>query len=807
MGTDAADINNDGYIDLFTLDMLPEENKEQKLVAGPHNYAKFKQLETRGFYYQTTRNMLQLNNQGRYFTEIGQFAGVFNTNWSWSSLLCDFDNDGLKDLFITNGYGKNNTHMDVLMLLVEDAQIMQRGGQGLKDMEVVDQIPATILKNYMFRNNGDLTFDNVRKTWGFDDLTLSNGSAYADLDNDGDMDLVINNINDYAFVYRNNAETITGNHYLKINLEGSGLNTYGIGARVDIWCGKEQFTQEFMPSRGYMSSVDYGLLFGLGKAEKIDSLKVIWPDLRQQVITGVDVDQTITLNSKDAIDIRLDYPEKAPEFFRSANNKPRLNYRHRENDFLDFDRQPLLPYLLSTQGPYIAKGDINDDGLEDVFIGGASGFAGQLFIQDEDGTFEPKKMPCFEEDKKSEDLGILFFDADLDADLDLYVVSGGNSFNPNSTQLQDRLYLNEGKGKFKRADDHLPGMRTSGSSVNGADIDNDGDIDLFVGGRLVPGLYPEAPRSYILENDGRGHFTDVTRAKSSSLVNPGMVTDGLFTDFNGDGLTDLIIVGEWMPVRLFRNTGSTFEELSGQKWMEHSHGWWNRIHPADIDQDGDMDYILGNLGLNSQFKASKKEPVTLFVNDFDNNGTQDPVTCTFISGKNYPIYSKHDLTEQLKDIEVKYPTFTAYANQTVEDIFTKEMLEAGVILEANNFESSILENLGNEQFNLKTLPSEAQFSPVFSIHTEDFNSDGRLDVLLAGNFFGFRMPYGRYDANKGLLLLGNGKGDFESVPNTQSGLFIEGEVKDIAHLHAADGKDYMIFTVNSDVVQVYEYNR
>ncbi len=807
MGCDAADINNDGYIDLFTLDMLPEDNLEQKLVEGPHNYEKFKLLETRGFYYQTTRNMLQLNNQGRYFTEIGQYAGIFSTNWSWSPLLCDYDNDGLKDLFISNGYGKNNTHMDVLMLLVEDAMKQRRGEQGMKDMELIDRVPPTILRNYLFRNNGDLTFTNVGADWGFGKETLSNGAAYADLDNDGDMDLIINNINDYAFVYRNNAQKYTKNHHLKIKLTGSGFNTGGIGARVDVSCNDQTYTQEFMPSRGYMSSMDHVLIFGLGQATRVDSLRIIWPDLRVQKLKNIEVDQEITLHNEDAIYEKLPVPTSQPNLFKSFHNDSIHLFKHQENDFNDFKNQPLLPYLLSTQGPLLAKGDVNNDGLEDVFMGGAKGFPGKLYFQRINHTFEQKEMSCFQGDANCEDLGVLFLDVDLDNDLDLYVVSGGNEFSISSPELQDRLYLNNGSGSFSKSKNYLPEMLTSGSCVKTTDMDNDGDPDLFIGGRLTPGLYPIAPRSYILENDGKGHFRDVTQLKNGDLINPGMVTDALWEDLTGDGFSDLILVGEWMAVRMFQNTGSNLNEITNQKWMENSYGWWNRIVSGDFDQDGDPDFVLGNFGLNSQLKASAKEPVSIYAEDFDNNGKLDAVMCNYLNGKNYPIYSKDDLAAQIGEINDKYPDYKSYADQTITDVFPKELLNEAILLKATNFSSSYLENKGNNQFELSSLPFHAQLSPIYAIQTGDFNGDGNLDMILAGNFFGFRIKYGQYDANRGLLLLGDGNGQFKEVPNNHSGLNIQGEVRDITGIKLGSNQDLFIFSVNNDYARLYEMNQ
>ncbi len=805
MGCDAADINNDGFIDLFTLDMLPDGNIEQKLVAGPHNYEKYKLLETRGFYYQTTRNMLQLNNDGKYFTEVGQYAGVFSTNWSWSPPICDFDNDGFKDIFISNGYGKNNTHMDVIMLLVEDAQNQRKGEQAMKDMEFIDQVPATILKNYMFRNNGDLTFSNVSEDWGFDKETLSNGAAYGDLDNDGDMDLVINNINDYAFVYRNNAES-NNNHYLKIKLIGSGLNTGGIGARVDIHCKDQHYTQEFMPSRGYMSSMDHALIFGLGQADRIDKLKITWPDLREQILTDLEVNQTITLKNDDAEIMEKEIKPIQKVFFKQVKDNPPLQYVHQENKYIDFTSQPLVPYLLSTQGPFIAKGDVNNDGLEDLYIGGAKGYSGQLYFQKSNNTFEKQEMGCFQRDAGSEDIGVLFVDVDMDRDLDLYVVSGGNEYSITSPDLQDRLYLNNGLGQFSKSKNSLPKMLVSGSCVKASDMDNDGDMDLFIGGRLAPGLYPIAPRSYILENDGNGRFYDVTKEKNNELLNPGMVTDALWSDFNGDSLPDLILIGEWMSIRLFQNTGDKFIEITGQPWMDHSNGWWNRIYAGDFDNDGDDDYVIGNLGLNSLYKASIDEPVKIYANDFDNNGSLDPILCTYNNGDLYPIYPRDDLMSQITDIANKYPDYKSYADQSITDMYSKTVLQEALVLLANNFSTSFLKNNGNNQFELSALPINAQFSPVYAINSGDYNKDGNPDLILSGNFFGFRIDHGRQDANKGLLLLGDGKGHFEEIPNIQSGLFINGEVKDIATVQLAPENSLLIFSINNDEIQLYKLN-
>jgi len=803
MGCDAADVNNDGYIDLFTLDMLPEDHYEQKLVEGPDNYERLSIREKVGFYYQTTRNMLQLNSGGTHFTEVGQYAGPFATNWSWSPLLCDFDRDGFKDLFISNGYGKNVTHMDILDKSVEFSMQRQAGEPGMDVMEFLALIPETVLSNYMYKNQGDLTFGNVGEEWGFTHPTLSNGAVYADLDDDGDMDLVISNVNDFAHVYRNNSERLNTNHYLKIKLEGSGKNTRGIGARIDVYCGEAVFTQEAYPSRGYMSSVDNDLIFGLGKASLIDSLKIIWPDLSMQVLRNMEVDQTIVLRNEEALEQPAPSGTEGETLFTALRYPKSFPIQHKENDYNDFLKQILLPWKLSTQGPTMAVADVNGDGLEDMFMGGAKGYPGQLFLQQKDGELKARPLACFEADTACEDVGTLFVDVDGDQDSDLYVVSGGNEFSRGAEELQDRLYLNDGKGNFKRAWDQLPALLSSGSCAEAADMDGDGDLDLFVGGRLTPESYPLAPRSYLLENDGTGNFRDVTEDYHPELLRPGMVKDALWTDFNQDNKPDLILVGKWMPIRIFLNTGKAFEELVGQEWMKISEGWWNSIEEGDFDQDGDSDYVLGNTGKNFQIKPSPEEPASIYASDFDNNGSLDGVMCYYIKGRNAPLYSKLDLDAQLSILASKYPDHQSFANETISDIFPEEVLKNALRLQVTNSSSSYLENQGNGEFSLSELPLAAQLSPVYAMESRDYNGDGKLDLILAGNFLGSRLKFGHLDANRGVVLLGNGDGSFESLPNDQSGLFLVGEIRDVARLRLPTGKELLLFAPNNGIIQVY----
>lgn len=801
MGSDIADINNDGYMDMMLLDMLPEGNYRQKMVSGPDNYEKFSRLEASGFYHQTMRNMLQLNNQGISFSEIGQFSGVSNTDWSWAPLFADFDNDGYKDLFITNGYKRDYTNMDFINYAVQEKLNENKTGKKTAIIQLLEKIPSTVIENYAYRNNKDLTFSKVGNEWGFNQKSLSNGAAYADLDNDGDLDLVVNNIDERAFVYRNNSEKLTGNNYLKIKLKGAGNNTFGIGAKIKLTTSGTSITQELMPVRGYQSSVDYALVFGIGSQQKIDSLKIIWPDAKEQVLKDITANQTLTLSQTDAIVPIVGTEATKTPYFTIDSVIP---FQHVESNFNDFQRERLLPQKLSTQGPKIAKGDIDGDGLEDIFIGGAKGSVGTIFKQTKSGSFIPIPQNAFTEDLYSEDVGALFFDVDNDVDMDLYVVSGGNEFESDDPLLQDRLYINNGKGSFKKTAGQIPVMRSSGSCVIASDYDNDGDLDLFVGGRLVPGKYPTTPRSYLLENDGKGNFLDVTKKISPSLEFVGMVTDALFTDIDNDQKQDLVIVGEWMPIRMFINQGKTFKEITDTAGTKGSEGWWNSIIAADFDNDGDMDFVVGNHGLNSQLKASPTEPVRLYVKDFDNNGTLDPIMCSYIMGEEYPVFSKDDLVDQLTMLKNRYVNYADYADQKITTIFSVEELKDVKILEANTFATSYVENLGDGTFKRSALPVAAQLAPIYGLVSHDIDNDGNQDLILGGNFFGSRIKYGRYDANKGLFLLGNGNGSFTGTKQSESGLNISGEVRDIVVVQLPDRTQLVVFAKNNAPVSTYK---
>ncbi|MEM9647673.1 MAG: VCBS repeat-containing protein [Bacteroidota bacterium] len=805
MGSDVADLNNDGYTDIITLDMLPEDNYRQKMVSGPDNYEKHSLLAETGFYHQTMRNMVQLNNQGSSFSEIGQFSGISNTDWSWAALAADYDNDGFKDIYITNGYKRDYTNMDFINYAVQEKLNEDKTGQRTAISELLENMPSAVVENYMYHNNGDLTFRKVNSEWGLDQKSLSNGGAYADLDNDGDLDLVINNIDEPAFVLRNNSEVHLGNNYLKVKLKGSKWNTFGIGAKISIQSGENKMVQEVIPSRGYQSSMPYDLVFGLGKDSLVEKLTVRWPDGKVQEIHDIEANTVQTLSYEEAVTILESEISEKSTHFASVTSDSLIRYRHKENEYNDFKRERLLPHQLSTQGPKIAQGDFNGDGLSDIYIGGAKGSPGGLFKQNGKGGFTAIDVSFIEEDSLSEDIDAEFFDADGDGDLDLYVVSGGNAFDKGTEALQDRLYINDGKGNFRKNPKALPEMYSSGSCVSVGDFDADGDQDLFVGGRVRPGEYPESPRSFILINDGKGQFSDGTENISPELKFPGMVTDAIWSDFNSDGNLDLIVVGEWMPIRVFSNSGNKLEEITQNCGNKDSEGFWNSIIGEDFDNDGDMDFVVGNFGLNSQLKASVSEPATLYVKDFDSNGSLDPVLCSYIMGEEYPAFSKDDLVEQLNGLKSKYVNYKDYANERITDIFTSEELDGATVLEAKNFSTGYLENLGNNQFQFRALPTDAQTAPIYGLLSGDFNHDGKKDILMGGNFFGTRVKYGRYDANKGTLLLGDGAGGFEPVSVASSGLNIDGEVRDIANIELSDGSNLVVFVRNNADVECFKY--
>ncbi|MDR3715196.1 MAG: VCBS repeat-containing protein, partial [Puia sp.] len=674
--------------------------------------------------------------------------------------------------------------------------------------KLIDSMPSQAIPNYAYHNNGDLTFTNKAAAWGLDQPSFSNGSAYGDLNNDGALDLVVNNVNMPAFVYRNNSRKLyPGNSFLKVILQGEGKNRFGIGAQVTVYYNHTLSYQEQMPSRGFESSVDPRLNFGLGKTKVIDSVIVKWPDGKQKILKGVMPNQIITVKQSESM-----LPKKAgnkpavakPLFEQSADNYG-IDFVHKEDDFSDFDREKLLFQMHSTDGPRIAKGDVNGDGLEDFYICGAAGQPGALYIQTKAGRFKRSNEKLFEQDKGSEDTGCLFFDADGDGDQDLYVCSGGNEFSANSTELIDRLYLNDGKGNFTKSPQVLPSFQFESSScVTAADFDGDGDQDLFVGVRLKPGKYGYPCKGYILQNNGKGVFTDVTDKVAPGLKELGMVTDAKWFDYDGDGKPDLVVCGEYMPIRIFHNEGGFLKEVTREAGLNNSNGWWNRLQIADIDGDGYPDIVAGNHGLNSRFKASRQKPVTMYMGDFSGNGNIEQIVCTYNGDKQYPMALRHDLVGELPYLKKKYLRYAQYKEQTMEDIFGKEQLQKADKLEAYEMRSSVIMNNRNGTFTMKPLPAEAQFSTVFGLVIKDFDGDGRKDILLGGNFYQSKPEVGIYDASYGLLLKGDGKGNFKSVSPQNSGIVVKGAVRDITEIKAGK-KKLLVFAKNNDKTEILSF--
>ena len=795
MGLDIGDVNNDGWPDIYVADMLPDDEHRLKTTSSFESWDRLQTDVRNGFYYQFTRNMLHLNNGNGTFSDIGQMAGVARTDWSWSVLLADLDLDGHKDIYVTTGLAKDVTSQDYIAFLASRETMVQATSGGRVDFRrLVDAMSSTKLPNFAFHNRGDLTFSNESAAWGLDTLSFSSGAAYGDLDGDGALDLVVNNVNQEAFVYRNNARTLTQNHYLQIRLEGTGANRFAIGAKVTLWSGMQQFFQELDPTRGFQSSVDYLLTFGVGQRDTLDSVKVEWPDRegRVTVLTHVATNQRVTLRQSES---RAPGPEPRTQgtpLLTDVSDSIQLPYLHRENEFADFDREPLIPKLLSTEGPMLAVADVNDDGLDDMFIGGAKGQAGKLLIQQPGGRFVSTNERVFDADAGSEDIGAVFFDADGDGHPDLYVVSGGSEFSQMAPALQDRLYLNDGRGNFRKAVGSLPDEDVSGSRVVAADYDGDGDVDLFVGGRVVPWHYGVDPRSLLLRNDGHGHFTDATQRLAPELERVGMVTDAVWRDVDRDGRPDLIVVGEWMPITVFHNAGGGKLVRLKTPGLEKSEGWWNRIVAGDFTGHGRVDFIVGNLGLNTRLHASEAEPLTMYVKDFDGSGVSKQILSVYNHGTSYPIAMRDELIRALPYLKARFPRYADYAGRTVTDIFSPAELAGATFKQAHTLGTALARNNGDGSFTLVPLPLEAQLAPVYGILAQDVDGDGKPDLLLAGNFDGVQPEIGRMSASHGLVLRGDGVGRFTPVPAVQSGFSVPGQARDIQRVRTRRGDLYVV---------------
>lgn len=804
MGSDIADVNNDSWPDIFTADMLPEDNKRQKILYGPENYEQFALMVKEGYHYQHMRNMLQINNGDNTFSEVGQLAGVSNTDWSWAGLFADYDNDGWKDLFVTNGYFRDYTNRDFLKYKGDYYFKKAVAREKPDTLQLVSSMTSTPVHNYIFRNTGGVSFENKSEQWGFNRPTFSNGAAYADFDNDGDLDLVISNQNEEASLYRNLArESGVAANFLAVRLKGREQNSRAWGARVTVYsAGGKQYLEQ-MPVRGYQSSVSDQLHFGLGAFNKADSVVVTWLNGGQVVLTDVTANRVLEVTEERKHKPAGGVQVAASKIFQRVESP--IRYSFSEYGSNDFKRQPLLMTMLSACGPVMATGDINGDGLADVFAGGTRENPGKIFIQTSDGMFIPSPWFAFKEDFDCTDADALFFDADGDHDQDLYVVSGGyHDYSSTAVPLRDRLYINDGKGKFTRdVGNSLPEMIGAKSCVRASDFDLDGDLDLFVGGRVIPGLYPTAPPSYVLINDGTGRFSDARELLMSGLLTNDMVTDALWVDLNNDKYADLVVTGEFMPVRVFINDqGKKFQEKTKEYFGRADSGLWSRLRMADFDRDGDFDLIAGNFGLNSQLKVSDSEPLSLTYKDFDKNGSVDPILVSYNMGKPYPFASRDELLDQIYAMRRKFPSYASYSEAGLNDIFSPEDLVDSRTLLVNELHSVYYENVGGA-FKKHILPVEAQYAPVFAIEVLDFDRDGSLDFILGGNQSSIRIRLGVIDANYGQLFRNDGKGNFKYIPQAESGLSIFGDVKSLKLMRV--GKETFLFAgINNSGVVAYK---
>ena len=799
MGVDIADYNNNGLLDVFQVDMDAKSNRRAKANMASMNPAIFWSTVNAGFHYQYMQNTLQTNTGVMedgipIFQNTSRLAGVSSTDWSWGALFADLDNDGWKDIFISNGTRREVNNRDYFN------ELSQLPNQRDSLLKRTLAIPSEKIDNFVYRNKGDLTFERSNEAWGLEFKGFSNGAVYVDLDNDGNLEIITNNIDDYASIFKNN--NLNQNNYLAVELKGPEKNKNGLGTRVYLSDSGNTQMQELTLSRGFQSSVAPKFNFGVGKSETIAELKVVWPDKKIEILENVPSNQLLVLDYKNAKTKEPEpVPGDPPVFLTIAADSLGLKHKHTENIYDDFATEILLPHKTSMFGPGVAVGDLNGNGLEDLFIGGATGYPAGIYFQTDIG-FVKQEFEDIKNDQKFEDLGVIIFDADNDGDNDIYVVSGGNEFDKDSERLQDRLYINE-NGIFRRSVSALPEMITSGSRVYAADYDNDGDLDLFVGGRLVPGNYPSPADSYILENrseNGIAKFVDVTANVAPDFEKLGMVTSAVWTDFDDDGWVDLVIVGEWMPIKMFKNDRGEFFDVSKKMGLEDSAGWWFSIEAGDFDKDGDVDLIAGNLGLNYKYQAGEEETFDIYYHDFDNSGSKDIVLSYFNDGEKFPVRGRSCSSQQMPGIKQKFPNYESFSEATLEDVYTNRSLDDALHYQVKSFASLYLENVGGS-FEKHKLPNEAQVSSINQILVEDFDEDGHLDALIAGNLYSSEVETPRSDAGVGLFLKGDGKGEFEPVPARKSGLLVPGDVKDLVRLNTPHG-EYIVVVKNDDYVQL-----
>ncbi|MBO9613841.1 MAG: VCBS repeat-containing protein [Dyadobacter sp.] len=801
MGIDVADFNNDGLPDIISLDMLPEDNQRQKLLQLQENYEAFELMVRQDLQKQYMRNMLQLNNGDGTFSEIAQFAGVSNTDWSWTPLFADFDNDGFKDLFVSNGYLRDYTNKDFLKYWGDYKIKRAVDKEPFQLMDLVKAMPSTALANYIFKNNRDLTFSNMQQPWGLEHASVSSGAVYADLDNDGDLDLVVNNINEPAFVYQNTASESKNVNWLQLKLKQNDGNAGGIGARVYLKSKGSLQYQEVNPNRGYLSCTPLRLHFGLGEATAVDTVKILWPDGTGQIVENVKANQLLVIEKSGEKADKSGKRDILNTLFQKQ--APAIAYQHEGFSENDFKRQPLMLSMYSQTGPVVAKGDVNKDGFDDIFVSGDQNKQAKIWLQQKDGAL--REMPGFAvgDENTSAISAAVFFDANGDGYDDLYIAKGGYSlFEPNTVALQDEIYLSDGKGGLSLSVLSVPNLKASSKScVRPFDFDKDGDLDLFVGGRIIPGRYPEAPASFLLVNDGKGRF----QIRESPFFKIGMVTDAQWADLNGDSKPELVIAGEMMPVKVFSYNGKDFDDKTSDFFQNEESGFWNTIQIEDLDGDGKPDIVAGNLGQNSQIKASEKEPAELYFADFDKNGSIDSFFNFYIQGKSYPFVSRDELNDQIYPMRKKFAYYRDYANATMPEIIPAAELAKGGKLEAKELRSVCFMNR-NGRFQKLPLPSRAQFSPVCTILTGDYNHDGHKDLLLLGNKTDNRLKLGSMDANYGSLFVGDGKGGFRFVEQPEAGLSVTGDVKSAVQVNIGN-QPFLVIGAFNEPLQFYKNSR
>ncbi len=789
MGCDVADYNNDALPDIITLDMTADDHLRNKTNMASMNPEKFWKLVAGGYFFQYMLNTLQLNNGNGTWSEVGQLAGIARTDWSWAPLFCDLDNDGWKDLLITNGYLHDVRNNDFARNVYDTI----RSGAGYYG--ALNLVPSTRIRNYLYRNNGDLTFADSSQAWGFTEPINSNGAAYADLDNDGDLDLVINNINATASIYVNSAtSTFTDRHWLRVKPMNGKSAAFGAKVYAHL-AGTVQY-QELYPSRGYESCVEPVLHFGLGASTVIDTLEVRWPMGERSLLTNVKADQLLTVQQEKGM--AFVEPAPTPTLMTDATINSGLRWVHQENPYNDFELEPLLPHKQSELGPMLTTGDVNGDGRDDLFIGGAHGQASALFMQNADGAFIAARSQPWSAYVEQETIGGLFFDADKDGDQDLLMLAGGNEDDLRDPIYTQRLYINTGKGNFTEGTDRLPQLMASAQRAAAADIDGDGDMDLFVGGRTTPAHYPAPPISFLLVNDGTGHFADATDRLAPAARQPGMVTGMTFTDMDGDNDPDLVLCGEWMSVMYLRNDSGHFTDISKEAGLDNTHGWWYNIATADVNEDGHPDIIGGNVGWNSKFHGTLDHPIHIYWADFDDNGRHDIVLAKEKNGKQLPVRGRECSSQQCPMILQKFPTYDAYANSDLAGIYTPEKLKSALHLTAGMMRSTVFLGDGHGHFTAQALPNIAQVAPINAIIPMDADGDGHVDLICAGNNWGAEVETARYDAGTGLVLKGDGKGGFTALPVMRSGFFAWGHVKDLALLSTGPGGRPLIVVANNN---------